>query len=98
MPQPGKKAMSGLALMVVITVMVVISVIVVIIFVVMTRLPRRRKSHDHRMPAKRHCIITSQAVTPVSHRRGQARVDRLAGLFGNQIGVDLRPRGGASRG
>lgn len=58
MPQPGKKAMSGLTVMVVVSVMVVISVIVVIIFVVMTRLPRRRKSHDHRMPAKRHCIIT----------------------------------------
>ena len=68
MPQPVKKALSGLALMVVITVMVVIA------FVVMTRLPRRRKSHDHRMPAKRHCIITSQAVTPFSeltNRRGQ---------------------------
>jgi hypothetical protein len=59
MPQPGMKAMSGLAVM-------VITVIVVITFVLMTRLPRRRKSHDHRMPAKRHCIITSQAVTPFS--------------------------------
>ena len=71
MPQPGKKAMSGPTLMVVITVMVVIT------FVVMIRLPRRRKSHDHRMPAERHCIITSQAVTPVPHN-SRRQAERIA--------------------
>jgi hypothetical protein len=58
MPEPAKKAFTGLMPMVVLTVIVMLAVMAMLwTSLVLTTWPGRRKCHDLRMPANRPCII-----------------------------------------
>jgi hypothetical protein len=82
MPEPAKKAFTGLMPMVVLTVTVMLPVMAMPTVMVMRRTslmlttwPGRRKCHDLRMPANRPCIIGagSQAARQFASRSRHCR-------------------------